>query len=148
MRCVSKTKKGISTLVATILMINTAIVMGAVMIAWAMGLIGAYQGGTQVQYTLIGERAQEAVVIEHVWFMTGPSKSIIVFVRNVGAREAELVSLYVGGSSYTPNGTWPYTLTTSNKVALQIAYNWAYGTSYLIVAATKRGNQARGEWTA
>jgi len=129
-------------------MINTAIVMGAVMIAWAMGLIGTYQGGTQIQYMLMGERAQEAIVIEHVWFMTGPSKSIIVFVRNVGARETDLVSLYVGGSSYAANVTWPYTLPTSNKVALQITYNWAYGTSYLIVVATKRGNQARGEWTA
>lgn len=148
MTYVSTSKKGISTLVATILMINTAIVMGAVMIAWAMGLIGTYQGGTQIQYMLMGERAQEAIVIEHVWFMTGPSKSIIVFVRNVGARETDLVSLYVGGSSYAANVTWPYTLPTSNKVALQITYNWAYGTSYLIVVATKRGNQARGEWTA
>jgi len=148
LKYVLKAKKGISTLVATILMINTAIVMGAVMIAWAMGLIGTYQGGTQVQYMLMGERAQEAIVIEHVWFINmPPSKSIIVFVRNVGAREAQLVSLYVGGSSYAANVTWPYTLPMSNKVALQITYDWSSGASYLIVVATKRGNQARGEWT-
>ena len=116
--------------------------------AWAMGLIGSYQGGTQVQYMLIGEKAQEAVVIENVWFGTGPPKTITVFVRNVGAREAKLVSLYVGGSSYTPNGTWPYTLPVASKIALQFTYTWTSETSYLIVVATARGNQARGEWVA
>ena len=147
-----KQKKGISTIVATILTINMAIVMGGIMVAWAMGLIGSYQGGTQIQYMLMGEKAQEAIVIEHVWFETGAPKKITVFVRNVGAREAKLVSLYVGGSSYTPNGTWPYTLLVSpasaSRVALQITYNWASETSYLIVVATARGNQARGQWTA
>jgi len=124
-----------------------AIVMGGIMMAWAMGLIGSYQGGTQIQYMLIGERAQEAIVIENVWFETGTPKKITVFARNVGVREAKLVSIYVGGSSYTPNGTWPYTLTVAGKVALQITYAWASGESYLIVVATARGNQARGEWT-
>jgi len=145
-------RRGVSTIVATILMINLAIVMGGIMIAWAMGLIGSYQGGTQIQYMLIGERAQEAIVIENVWFETGTPKRITVFVRNVGAREARLVSLYVGGSSYTPNGTWPYVLLisppSSSRVALQITYSWTSGVSYLIVVATARGNQARVEWAA
>jgi len=147
-----KQKAAVSTIVATILMINLAIVMGGIMVAWAMGLIGSYQGGTQIQYMLIGERAQEAIVIENVWFQTGTPKKITIFVRNVGAREAKLLSLYVGGSPYTPNGTWPYILyvtpPSASKVALQITYSWTSGASYLIVVATARGNQARGEWTA
>jgi len=131
-----------------------AIVMGGIMMAWAMGLIGSYQGGTQVQYMLIGEKAQEAVVIENVWFGTGPPKTITVFVRNVGARDAKLVSLYVGGSLYTPNSTlpdypWPNCpVYVGSKVTLQISYSWTSGVSYLIVVATSRGNQARGEWVA
>lgn len=148
LRSIRKARRGISTIVATILTINMAIVMGGIMMAWAMGLIGSYQGGTQVQYMLIGEKAQEAIVIENVWFETGTPKKITVFVRNVGAREAKLVSLYVGGSTYTPNGTWPYTLPVASKVTLQITYTWTSGTSYLIVVATARGNQARGEWVA
>jgi len=143
----TKQKAAVSTIVATILTINMAIVMGGVMIAWAMGLIGSYQGGTQVQYMLMGEKMQEAIVIENVWFQTGTPKKITVFVRNVGVREAKLASLYVDGTSYT-NASWPYTLPVGSAIVLQITdFNWAYGSSYLIVVATARGNQARGEWT-
>jgi len=140
-------QRAVSTIVATILTINMAIVMGGVMIAWAMGLIGSYQGGTQVQYMLMGEKMQEAIVIENVWFQTGTPKKTTVFVRNVGVREAKLVSLYLGGTSYT-NASWPYTLPVGSAIVLQITdFNWAYGSSYLIVVATARGNQARSEWT-
>lgn len=146
MRMVNR-QRAVSTIVATILTINMAIVMGGVMIAWAMGLIGSYQGGTQVQYMLMGEKMQEAIVIENVWFQTGTPKKITVFVRNVGVREAKLASLYVDGTSYT-NASWPYTLPVGSAIVLQITdFNWAYGSSYLIVVATARGNQARGEWT-
>jgi len=152
LRHICKGRKAVSTIVATILTINMAIVMGGIMVAWAMGLIGSYQGGYQIQYVLMGEKAQEVITVENVWFETGTPKKITVFVRNVGAREAKLVSLYVGGSSYTPNGTWPYTLPVSpasaSRVMLQITYTWTSNTSYLIVVATARGNQARGQWTA
>jgi len=141
-------RKAVSTIVATILTINMAIVMGGVMIAWAMGLIGSYQGGTQVQYMLMGEKAQEAITIENVWFETGTPEKITIFVRNIGVREAKLVSIYVGGSPYTPNGTWPYTLPVASRATLQITYDWTSGTRYIIVVGTARGNQARGEWPA
>jgi len=147
-----KRDKAVSTIVATILTINMAIVMGGVLIAWAMGLIGSYQGGYQIQYMLMGEKMQESIVIEHAWFITGPPKNITIFVRNVGAREAKLVALYVDGVSYNPNGTaspWSYSLPVGRKVVLwTTGVSWVSGTKYLIVVATAKGNQARAEWTA
>ena len=152
MKLSHRTKKGVSTIVATILTINMAIVMGGVLIAWAMGLIGSYQGGYQIQYMLMGEKMQESIVIEHAWFITGPPKNMTIFVRNVGAKEAKLVALYVNGTSYNPNGTagpWSYTLPVGSKVVLwTTGVNWASGAKNLIVVATARGSQARAEWTA
>jgi len=142
-----KQKAAVSTIVATILMINMAIVMGGIMIAWAMGLIGSYQGGTQIQYMLMDERVQEAITVECVWFESGPPKKITFFVRNIGVREAKLTTLYVNGTSYTPNGTWPYTLTVGSRVTLLVNYTWTSGAIYLITIATTRGNKAHGEWT-
>mgnify|MGYP001058936306 FL=1 len=139
-------RRAVSTLVATILMINTAIAMGAVMIAWAMGLIGTYQGGTQVQYMLIGERAQEAIVIENVWLQGGAT--IKVFVRNVGSRDAEIRAVYVNGTSVSPSPSLPYRLYVSGNLTLTISISHNARYPQLIVVATARGNQARGEWTA
>jgi len=139
-------RRAVSTLVATILMINTAIAMGAVMIAWAMGLIGTYQGGTQVQYMLIGERAQEAIVIENVWLQGGTI--IKVFVRNVGSRDAVIRAVYVNGTSVSPSPSLPQSLYVSGNLTLTIPISHNAKYPQLIVVATARGNQARGEWTA
>jgi len=142
-----KRRKAISTIVATILTINMAIVMGGIMMAWAMGLIGSYQGGTQVQYMLMGEKAQEAIVVENVWLQSGTT--IKVFIRNVGTREAVIKAVYVNGTSVNPSPSLPQTLPVLGNLTLTISpisYNPKY--AQLIVVATARGNQARGEWVA
>jgi len=115
--------------------------------AWAMGLIGSYQGGTQVQYMLMGEKAQEAIVVENVWLQSGTS--IKVFIRNVGTREAVIKAVYVNGTSVNPSPSLPQTLPVLGNLTLTISpisYNPKY--AQLIVVATARGNQARGEWVA
>jgi len=145
-----KRRKAISTIVATILTINMAIVMGGIMMAWAMGLIGSYQGGTQVQYMLMGEKAQEAIVVENVWLQSGTS--IKVFIRNVGTREAVIKAVYVNGTSVStspslnPSGISIPVLGNLTLTISPISYNPKY--AQLIVVATARGNQARGEWVA
>jgi len=117
-----------------------------VMIVWAMGLIGTYQGGTQVQYMLIGERAQEAIVIENVWLQGGTI--IKVFVRNVGSRDAVIRAVYVNGTSVSPSPSLPQSLYVSGNLTLTIPISHNAKYPQLIVVATARGNQARGEWTA
>jgi len=139
-------QRAISTIVATILMINLAIVMGGIMIAWAIGLIGAYQGGTQIQYMLIGERAQEAIVIENVWLQGGAT--IKVFVRNVGSRDAVIRALYVNGTGVSPSPSLPQPLYVSGNLTLTVSISHNARCPQLIVAVTARGNQVRGEWTA
>jgi len=139
-------QRAISTIVATILMINLAIVMGGIMIAWAMGLISTYQVGTQVQYLLISEKEQEAIVIENVWLQGGAT--IKVFVRNVGSREAVIRAVYVNGTSVTPSPSLPQTLYVSGNLTLTVSVSHNARYPQLIVVATARGNQARGEWTA
>jgi len=119
------------------------------MMAWAMGLIGSYQGGTQVQYMLMGEKMQESIVIENVWLQSGTT--IKVFIRNVGTREAVIKAVYVNGTSVgtspslNPLGIPIPVLGNLTLTISPISYSPKY--PQLIVVATARGNQARGEWT-
>jgi len=140
-------RKAVSTIVATILAVNMAIVMGGILVAWAMGLLGSYEGGTRAQYILMGEKMQEVIVIEDVQFTTLFFKMITVYVRNVGVREAKLVALYINGQ-YVSTMWLPYVLPVGGWTALVTLYTWTSGANYLIVVATARGNQARGEWVA
>lgn len=143
-----RSKGAVSTVVATIMLVNTAVAMGAIMFAWSSGMLSAYRSDTEVQYSLIGEKTREAIAVENVWFQNGGQKKITVFVRNVGLCEAKLVSIYVSGSPYLPNGTWPYTLVVGSRVSLQVICNWIANSTYQITVGTTRGNQARSQWVA
>jgi len=139
-------KRAVSTLIATILMINVAIVMGGVLLAWGMGLLGSYTSGTGVQYMLLEEKKEEAIAVENVWLQAGTT--IRVFVRNVGTREALIKAVYVNGTSVSTSPSLPRTLYVSGNLTLTISsilHNAKY--PQLIVVATARGNQARGQWT-
>jgi len=143
-------KKGraISTIVATILTINMAIVMGAVLWVWGTGLLGTYTSGTGVQYMLLEERKEEAIVIENVWFESG---TITVFVKNIGTRDAKITTIYVQGTPFTSYNTslsLPKSINVGERLAFKISTTWTSGVSYRIVVATARGNQARGDWVA
>lgn len=141
-------KRAISTIIATILTINMAIVMGGILLAWGMGLLGAYTGGTGVQYMLLEERKQEALVIENVWFESG---KITVFVKNIGSRDARIEVIYIQGTlfkAYNTSLSLPKTINVSERLAFTISTSWISGVSYRIVVATARGNQARGDWVA
>lgn len=141
-----KNKKAISTVVATILMINITVVMGAVYWLWASGLLGTLMSQSQTQYTLLEEGKDEAIVIENVWLRGGTT--ITVFVRNIGTREAVIKAVYVNGTSVTTLPSLPRTVYVSGNVTLTI--NVSHNSKYpqLIVVATAKGNQARGEWSA
>lgn len=116
--------------------------------AWGMGLLGAYTGGTGVQYMLLEERKQEALVIENVWFESG---KITVFVKNIGSRDARIEVIYIQGTlfkAYNTSLSLPKTINVSERLAFTISTSWISGVSYRIVVATARGNQARGDWVA
>lgn len=132
-------------------MINVAVLMGGVYLFWASGLIQGYQGNAAIQYVLMEEKRDEAIVIENVWFESSPSTRITVFVKNIGTRDARIEVIYIQGLSFrTYNVTQmlPYRVYVGARAAFQITYPWSSNVPHLIVVATARGNQARGEWIA
>lgn len=148
LRRIWKNKKAVSTIVATILMINVSVVMGIGYWLWASGMLSTFMSQSQLQYTLLEERKDEVIVIENVVFKGGATKTIVVFVRNVGTREAVIKAVYVSGAAVTTTPSLPQTVYVSGNITLTITFSWSYGSSYPIIVATSKGNQARGEWVA
>jgi len=95
---------------------------------------------------LMGEKMQESIVVENVWLQSGTT--IKVFVRNVGTREAVVKAVYVNGTSVGTSPSLPQTLIVSGNLTLTISISHNAKYPQLIVVATARGNQARGEWVA
>jgi len=147
-----KSRLGVSTVIANMLMILITLSLAAILVAWAGTSYGAFTGGTQIFFAQRGQSLQERLVIEYVYFVKGPPSKIEVFARNVGAEQIQVAAIYVNGTSFSGTSMAvksPCTL-QSNAVLLTVgqvcefdlAYTWPTSSTMYIVAATLRGNQA------
>lgn len=149
-----KSKLAVSTVVANMMMIAITLSLGAILVAWAGTSYGAFTSGTQVFFGQRAQALQERFVIENVYF-NKTSTRLIVFVRNVGVEEIKIVALYVNGTTLTPTSGGSYLCTyigtppsKTIPVGIVCEFNlnwgstWATGSTFYIVAATARGNQA------
>jgi hypothetical protein len=149
-----RNRLAISTVIANMMMIAITLSLGAILIAWAGTSYGAFSGGTQVFYQQRGQALQERFVVESVFFnKTSPNHRILLFVRNVGAMDINIVAIYVNGNQPSQtSGSWLCVLSGSPpsynlKVGQACEFNldpgaWTSGTVFNIVVASSRGNQA------
>jgi hypothetical protein len=84
---VQKKRKGISTFIATLLLMVLAVSAGVVIYAYTMGYLGGF-GGPQTM---------GAISLDTYNF--GSATSIQVYVRNIGKTTFQLQSVYIDGSS-------------------------------------------------
>jgi len=156
-------RRGISTVVANVMMIGITLSLAAILVAWSGQSYGAFSGGSQLYYQQRGQALQESFVIEEVFFIkTGtPNNQIDIFVRNVGLININITAIYVNGTSLTPqsgtgyctfSGTHP---SVSIGVGFPCEFNvdwpqsscspnycpWNSGNIFYIVVASTRGNQ-------
>jgi hypothetical protein len=155
-------RRGISTVVANMMMIGITLSLAAILVAWAGQSYGAFAGGSQLFYQQREQALQENFVIETVFLNTSANPDqIFVFVRNVGYIDINIVAFYVNGTSLPPIAgashgwcafsgnsarlgvgsvcdfslNWPATACLPNHCP------WVSGNILYIVAATARGNQ-------
>jgi FlaG/FlaF family flagellin (archaellin) len=83
-----RSRKGISDIVANLLIMAMVVALFGMVILWASGYLGQSQGIWNVQ----SRRAQEAIVIETAKY---DGSTLTLYVRNVGTSTVELNVLYV-----------------------------------------------------
>ena len=166
-------KKGISTIIANVMMIAIVLSIAAVLVFWAQSSFGGYSSGSQMYYNQQGKAAQERFAIENVYFnatytcdnidCNGPNSrgQIAVFVRNAGQEEVQVVGLYINATlfrqfnstttSCQPSGTPSVVLIPVGGICeftLTWPTTWTDGTVFHVVVASARGNQARYQGSA
>jgi hypothetical protein len=167
-----KSRLGVSAVIANMLMILITLSLAAILVAWAGTSFGAFSGGSSLYFLQRGQALQERLVIESAFLIKSangqwPEDTLLIFVRNVGLIQINIVAIYVNGTSLTPNtGTGLCGLyTATNQVSLGVqgvceyslpvtqsngvvtggaakCADWCTGSIFYIVVATARGNQA------
>jgi len=136
MRSILKSKKGISPILATLLLIVIAVAAVIVTYAWVMTFTSSTTNN-----------AGAVLTVENTRFYNVSSTNYIeVVLRNSGISDAKIVEVYAGESStdltvqslltYTPN-TKIVSEGSSLKVTIQ--YDWTDGTRYYFKMATEAG---------
>ena len=153
----------VSTIIGNMIMITITLSLAAILVAWAGTAYGAFSGGSQVFFVQSGQALQERFVIEEVYFNKA-AQQILIFVRNVGPININIVAIYVNGTLLTPvsgaglcsySGTPPtqslgvggqnsiceFSLTWPSCTYPPNNCPWVTGNIFQIVVASTRGNQ-------
>ena len=131
-----KSKKGISPILATLLLIVIAVAAVIVTYAWVM--------------TFTSSQTQQAGAIlnlENVYFNSTGTKSIQIVLRNSGTADAKIVEMYIGTTSttYLKQTSVAYNPSTQivsangGSITISVTYDWQTGKRYYFKVATEAG---------
>ena len=148
-----KSRLGVSTVIANMLMILITLSLAAILVAWAGTSYGAFTSGSQIFFEQRGQALQERFVVENVFFNKSQTR-VLVFVRNVGVEDINIAAVYVNGTALQPTGSGSTCILPNrlpvggicefNLLWSQSTWTASSGTGaiFYIVVASARGNQA------
>ena len=127
-----KSRKGISPILATLLLIVIAVAAIIITYAWVI----TFTSSTIEQVTVLS--------VENIRFYDTNKTDIVI--RNSGTSNAKIVTVYMGTSSTdltsrTVSPTLPQNLATDSAVTLTITHtgSWTAGTRYYFKVVTEAG---------
>jgi len=140
-------RKGLSPVVATLLMVGIVFAMFAILYPWATSSLMLYQGSASIWFSNQEEAAKERIVIEMALFNVTTNHTDI-YVRNVGEIDVKIVAVYVNGADYSSSvnppltGGYPIYTKASNQNVVRFSIAIPQYTSVNIKVVTARGYQA------
>jgi len=127
-------KKAITPILATLLLIVIAVAAIVVTYAWVMTYMG---GATQ--------RAGEELVVENIIF--SGSDQVNITLRSTGTSDSKIVAIYAGNSSTSLtvqtnaklDPDLPKIISAGSSEVFNINYTWTTGTRYYFKMVTESG---------
>jgi flagellin-like protein len=134
MRKNKSTKKGVSPVIAVLLMIAIAVAAAILVYVWAMGLIGTLTGSG-------GGQVKEQIIMDAYNWQT-PAGPMTMYMRNVGSSQIIVDAIYIGGASAASNLNSQLTLQTTASafsVPVPTSISPTSGVAYTVKVITKTG---------
>ena len=134
MRSIFKSKKGISPILATLLLIVIAVAAVIVTYAWVMTFTGSTTG-----------QAGAILTVENVRFYDESGQKVDITIRNSGTSNAKIVEVYNGTSSSnleavsSPSYSPSEVISEGESAKITFAFTWESGTRYHFKVVTEEG---------
>jgi len=133
MRRLFNSRKGLSPVLSTVLMILVVIIGMSLLFAFFVNYARDFQTGS-------GSAVLESMVIEDVWFRDSTTE---VWVYNVGKVDSRITTFYVDGRQVWPSD-WYVDVPVGGHEKLPVPYDFESGTSYSFKIVTARGTALEG----
>ncbi|MGC8849801.1 MAG: archaellin/type IV pilin N-terminal domain-containing protein [Candidatus Bathyarchaeia archaeon] len=169
-----RSKRGVSPVIATLLMINIALVLGVIVYTWGSGIFQSWAASSSLYFQNRGEYLEEAIALENLRYDPTPDPGggykFNLTVRNIGKRDAWIASIYVNGTNIisqvslawnstgkivNPEGSGLhkgyYHLLVGDSITFafqNVAPGFNEGDLLIIVVGTDRGNRVAENWRA
>lgn len=143
-------RRGVSTIIANLLIMSIVLSLSTVVFLWAMTSFGQQQGVTSQWFADREEATKESLIMEDVWYnSTNSPYTLYVTVRNVGVIDVNIKATYFNATSRAPSTpSLPQSLLVGSKVTFKYTSTQIPGLTsgkvYYIAVATERGNQVKG----
>ena len=163
-------KRGVSPVIATLLMINIALVLGVILYTWGNGIFQSWAAGSSLYFQSREESLGEAIALENLRYDPDAGYKFNLTVRNIGKRDAWIASIYVNGSNIISQvklawnsrgeivnpessglhaGCYHILVGDSLTLAFQnVNPSFKEGDLLTIVVATDKGNRVAENWRA
>jgi hypothetical protein len=139
-------RRAVGEVVSTLVVLVGAVMMAAVVLSWGLSLLGTTETSYSSALFQSNAQASEQVSIDDVRFVTGPPKSLQIYVRNFGDQPLSVVQVYIDAAAYTTTET---TVVARTYGTIAVAYpDWSSGQTYVVRVATERGNIYERSFTA
>ncbi len=163
-------RKAVSTIIATILTINIAVLTGVIVFAWGQGVIGSFTAQSGRYFETQGDTMREKILLVNLRYVASSYYQLNITVRNVGYIEARVTEIYLNDTAVLPqmisgalNKAWrndgtivqakagKYVIPVGDAVTFGFAsITWPTqpktGCPLRAVVATDRGTRAYEEW--
>jgi len=153
MRKMSRNRRAVSPVIATVLMIMVTMIGMTLLFAFVSSYADAYKSG-------VGSSVMESLTVEDIWLSPGVPKGTydyhaIISVYNVGKVDLRINSLYVDGlnltTSFDPNAIIKVGQHVPISVALPDSWSphsWVSNVTYSFRIVTRSGSIFETKYTA
>jgi len=142
-----KTKRGLSTIVTSAILLSAVAIMGIMVVGWANSNLITHQVKLEETFSDSYNKLNEKMLIEHVWFgNTGPS--INITMNNIGTIGYNVTTIKITNITSSQWYSYPYTdsgIVTGDTLSINQTFGWITNTPYEILITTGRDSQFRTE---
>lgn len=136
-------RRGLSTVVVSILLVAAVSMMGAFLVAWSNSSFAAQQLTIANQTNSKINMINESFVIEDVWFYTDTFKYANVTIRNTGDLAITVSNIYVNNTQYWNSGQ---VIPIDGVAEIKVRVTWGSDDLQSVWVKTARGAEVKQVW--